>query len=296
MKKGLLTTAILGLAVAAQASTPAPARSFAGLDGPLALVWSEEFDGETLDRDIWNVEVNGSGCGNHELQHYIDSPANVAVRDGNLVITARREQYGEHYFTSGRLNTHGKFSFTYGLVEARVKLPSTGDGLWPAVWFMGDDISDSGWPLCGETDLLEMGHADGIACGTQGKLFNGAVHYGTGNHEQKVGAHTSAYNLQDGNYHSFYLWWTPEHIAMYVDDVATPYLFIETGSSDDPSEAGYYFNKPNFLLLNLAVGGDFPGIHDPAAVTALRSDGAEASMLVDYIRIYLPSNQLITEK
>mgnify|MGYP004514311545 CR=1 FL=1 len=131
------------------------------------LVWKDNFDGSALNRDYWNVEVNGSGCGNNELQYYVDNADNVAVRDGNLVITARRQDYDGHAFTSGRVNTCGKVGFTYGIVEARIKLPKTANGLWPAFWMMGDDIKECGWPACGETDVLEMGHADGIMDGTQ---------------------------------------------------------------------------------------------------------------------------------
>ena len=121
------------------------------------LVWKDNFDGSALNRDYWNVEVNGSGCGNNELQYYVDNADNVAVRDGNLVITARRQDYDGHAFTSGRVNTCGKVGFTYGIVEARIKLPKTANGLWPAFWMMGDDIKECGWPACGETDVLEMG-------------------------------------------------------------------------------------------------------------------------------------------
>lgn len=141
------------------------------------LVWEDNFDGSALNRDYWNVEVNGSGCGNNELQYYVDNADNVAVRDGNLVITARRQDYDGHAFTSGRVNTCGKVGFTYGIVEARIKLPKTANGLWPAFWMMGDDIKECGWPACGETDVLEMGHADGIMDGTQERLFNGALHW-----------------------------------------------------------------------------------------------------------------------
>lgn len=292
---GSIVLCIAASVCAADAVCP-PARSFHGLTSGLEMVWSDEFDGDSLNRDVWNVEVNGSGCGNHELQHYIDSPRNVQVADGNLVITARREQYGNHGFTSGRLNTNGKFAFTYGLVEARVKLPATANGLWPAVWFMGDDLQAIGWPMCGEVDLLEMGHADGIAAGEQEHLFNGAIHFGENTHIQKVGASRTPYSLQDGNYHSFYLWWTPDNIYMYVDDVDEPYLTVATTATTDREHPGFFFHKPLFLLVNLAVGGDFTGIHDPDGISALEAAGASASMYVDYIRIYRPSNQLITER
>ena len=190
------------------------------------LAWSDEFDADTLDRSVWNVEVNGTGCGNEELQYYVDDPANVALRDGNLVITARRCPYGGKEFTSGRLTTNLKYAFQYGIVEARIKLPRTTDSLWPAFWMMGDNINTAGWPLCGEIDILEMGHADGISGQTQDRLFNGALHWGehAGAHQQSVGARTNPYSLQDGEYHKYFLVWTPEAIKMYVDDCGEPYL------------------------------------------------------------------------
>lgn len=252
------------------------------------LVWSDEFDGTTLNRDIWNVEVSGNGGGNNELQYYVDSLANVRVADDCLVITARRGDHLGKPFTSGRVNTLGKYHFTYGLVEARIRLPRTADGLWPAFWLMGADISQIGWPRCGETDVLEMGHADGIAAGTQDRLFNGALHYGTGCHKFYDSHRSNEYSLQDGEFHSFYLLWTPAAISMWVDDQAEPYLSLDITHSDDPDMPGYYFHKPNFLLVNLAVGGDFTGIHDPDGVTA---PDDRNSLMVDYIRVYeYPNN------
>ena len=122
------------------------------------LVWSDEFNGSSLDRDSWNVEINGTGCGNAELQYYLDKPTNVCVRDGNLVITARKEKYQDKNFTSGRINTMNKVCFTYGVVEARIKLPKTANGLWPAFWMMGNDISTVSWPRVGTS------HFDGRPC------------------------------------------------------------------------------------------------------------------------------------
>ena len=101
------------------------------------LVWEDNFDGDTLNRNHWNVEINGSGCGNAELQYYIDDTANVAVRNGNLVLTARVQTYAGKEFTSGRVNTQGKVAFKYGIIEARIKFPRTANGLWPAFWMMG---------------------------------------------------------------------------------------------------------------------------------------------------------------
>ncbi len=292
MKIQLITFIAALAALSTQAADRLPAHL--GAEG-YVLSWHDEFDGDSLDRRAWNVEVNGTGCGNHELQHYIDAPEAVSVADGCLLLTASRRPYGDsHRFTSGRVNTHGKVTFTYGIVEARIKLPSTADGLWPAFWMMGDDISTVGWPACGETDILEMGHADGIAAGSQDRLFNGAMHYGpdSGHHIQQVGAGTSTYSLQDGEFHHFYAVWTPKHIRMYVDNVAEPYLSVDIDATQaaGADSTGAYFHKPNFLLFNLAVGGDFTGIHNPDAITALgNTEGSAASMEIDYVRIYTPA-------
>ena len=253
------------------------------------LVWEDNFDGSALNRDYWNVEVNGSGCGNNELQYYVDNADNVAVRDGNLVITARRQDYDGHAFTSGRVNTCGKVGFTYGIVEARIKLPKTANGLWPAFWMMGDDIKECGWPACGETDVLEMGHADGIMDGTQERLFNGALHWGVSSdmHCQQVAAGKHQSSLQDGELHIYTVVWTPTRIEMFVDNADKPYLSAAIGKNSDKHA---FFNKANFLLFNLAVGGDFPNIHNADNVTAIPAGGAE--MLVDYVRVYQPKKQI----
>jgi 1,3-(1,3;1,4)-beta-D-glucan 3(4)-glucanohydrolase len=280
-----------GMTVAAlfpvQASEPVVSSHLAGY----TLAWSDEFDGDALDRTCWNVEVNGTGCGNNELQYYVDDPRNVHIENGNLVITARRQKYKDHDFTSGRLNTNRKYAFTYGVVEARIKLPKTADGLWPAFWMMGNDINEQGWPYCGETDILEMGHANGIAAQAQERLFNGAFHWGvnSGSHRQKVGDRLNEYSLQDGEYHHYFLVWTPERIDMFVDDIPEPYASMDISKRATPEENGFYFHKPNFLLLNLAVGGNFPGIHDASKITALPT--GEASMWIDYVRVYQKTDE-----
>lgn len=246
------------------------------------LVWEDDFTGTSLNRDWWNVEINGTGCGNNELQYYIDSPDNVSVRDGNLVLTARRTDYDGHSFTSGRINTHDKVTFTYGIVEARIKLPKTADGLWPAFWMMGNNISTEGWPRCGETDILEMGHFDGIHAGTQERLFNGAFHWGQNpaHHRQLVGTRTNTKSLQDGHYHTFMVVWTADGIDMYVDGDKKPYLSV---SRIDIPEFAEHFTAANFILFNLAVGGDYPDIHTADGITAFDHS---AEMLVDWVRVY----------
>ena len=130
------------------------------------LIWSDEFDGDSLNTDNWTPEYGGHGWGNNELQFYTGRKENVDVRDGKLVMTAQKEDYNGSPVTSARLITLGKFEFRYGYVVASIKLPKTANGLWPAFWMMGNDIKSLGWPNCGEIDILEMGHSNGITDGT----------------------------------------------------------------------------------------------------------------------------------
>lgn len=263
------------------------------------LVWQDLFDAESLNDLRWNIEVNGAGGGNNELQYYTDRPENVRIGDdgeGNscLILTARRENYKNRNFTSGRVNTMNFVTFTHGKIEASIKLPTTANGLWPAFWMMGNDYSSVGWPACGETDIMEMGHSDGIRNGTSDRYFNGAAHWGPAwpNHSYAKSS-TKAYSLQDGEFHLFTLIWDENKFRMYVDLDRNPKQvpYYEMGiTCDNPSEpysAGNFFHKENFIIFNLAVGGNFPGIHDAANITALNEEnGQEASMYINYLKIY----------
>jgi len=249
------------------------------------LLWSDEFDGESLDAAFWTPELGRgyNGWGNNELQYYTGRKENVNVRDGRLVITAVKEDYEGAPVTSARLITLGKVEFLYGYVVAAIKLPKTADGLWPAFWMMGTDIRRLGWPNCGETDILEMGHSNGMKAGTQDRFLNGACHWGVPHHQYYAHDITNSYSVQDGEFHTYTCIWDEDFIRMYIDlekypDVE-PYfeMKIEDFGNDE-------FRKENFLLLNLAVGGNFPGIWDIAGVTAL--DGGPAQMEVDYIRVF----------
>lgn len=247
------------------------------------LVWSDEFDGKSLDTDNWTAEIGSGGWGNNELQYYTDRTENVDVRDGKLVITARRENYKGAPVTSARIITLDKVKFMYGYVVASIKLPKTANGLWPAFWMMGNDIRTVPWPNCGETDILEMGHANGIAAGTQEKFLNGACHWGRPDHQYYAHDITNSYSVQDGKFHTFTCIWDEDYIRMYIDietyPDAKPYFEMKIADFGDRE-----FRKENFLLLNLAVGGNFPGIFDISGVTALKDGPAE--MEVDYVRVF----------
>ena len=290
------------------------------------LVWSDEFDGETLNAAYWNVEDNARGGGNAELQYY--APKNVTIErhpitgESCLVLNAQRENYGNRPCTSARLNTQDKVTVEYGKVEARIAFPYTADGLWPAFWMLGnnlatnlgdnDDIDKRAaqlaaegrvvWPKCGEIDICEMGHHSGIEAGTQDRFFNGACHWGesfnNGAYPNFGQFYTADYPVQ-GDFHIYTLEWSEDSIAMYLDTIAEPYFQLSLRGKE-VNEPGHYFNHPFYLVLNLSVGGFFPNMpaaekypevitaDDPSfrQVTALPEDGTPVKMFVDYIRVY----------
>lgn len=290
---------MLAGAAAIPAATCAEPQEGSGETDGYRLVWQDLFDNGILNDLRWNVEQNAAGGGNHELQYYADREENVRVGDdgqgnGCLILTARRENLGGRQFTSGRVNSRDKVAFTHGKVEASIKLPPTADGLWPAFWMMGNDYGEVGWPKSGETDILEMGHSDGIRNGTQDRYFNGAMHWGQG---WPAGSYarstTKNYSLQDGEFHLFTAVWDENEMRMYVDldrqPLQTPYFRMGI-THDDPGNEwspGNYFHKLNFIIFNMAVGGDFTGIHEGGNITALNdANGHEASMYVNYVKVY----------
>ena len=294
------------------------------------LVWSDEFEAEKLNSAYWNVENNARGGGNAELQYY--APKNVTIEkhpvsgENCLVLNAIREDYGNRPCTSARLNTQDKVTVEYGKVEARIAFPHTADGLWPAFWMLGnnlahdlgnnddvdtraDHLAEQGlvvWPKCGEIDICEMGHVNGIKAGTQDRYFNGACHWGesfnNGAYPNYGQFCTADYPVQ-GDFHLFTLIWSEDSIAMYLDQdrypAAEPYFQLSLRGKE-VNQPGHYFNHPFYLVLNLSVGGFFPDM--PAAekypelitaedesfrkVTALPEDGTPVKMYVDYVRVF----------
>ena len=247
------------------------------------LIWSDEFDGESLDMDNWTPEIGGHGWGNNELQFYTGRKENVQVRDGSLIMRAVKEDYEGSPVTSARLVTLGKFEFKYGYVVASIKLPKTAEGLWPAFWMMGNDIRKIGWPNCGEIDILEMGHSNGINNGTSEQFLNGACHWGVPHHQYYAHEITNPYSVQDGEFHTFTCIWDEEYVRNYIDleknPSVEPYFEMKIEDFGDNE-----FRKDNFILLNLAVGGNFPGIWDINQITALNDGPAE--MEIDYVRVF----------
>lgn len=232
------------------------------------LVWSDEFNGSSLDKSNWKAEIGtgSGGWGNNELQYYTDRPENVQVTGGNLVITARKEAYGGMNYTSARIKTQGLRSFTYGKIEARIKLPS-GQGLWPAFWMLGTNIDSVGWPKSGETDIMERVNNNPYVNGTVHWDANGQADYG-----QVSG------NLDFSQYHVYSVEWDSKYIKWFVDGQQYNAFYIENGTGNTEE-----FQRPFFLLLNLAVGGNWPGSPN-------NSTQFPAQMLVDYVRVYQSSD------
>ena len=252
------------------------------------LVWSDEFNGSSLNANAWNIETGGGGWGNGELQNYTAN--NISVSNGCLVITSRKER--DNTFTSGRLTSHGKAAFKYGKVEARIKMPHTANGLWPAYWMMGNDISTNTWPSCGEIDIVESGNTEGINNGTQDRFFDGATHWGTSwqNHPCYAKGVTNPYSIQDDQFHTFTAIWTDTNISLYLDldkyPNENPYYSMNITDYSNANACGNFFHKQFFILFNLAVGGNLTSIYNANGITALPYAGSEKKMYVDYVRVY----------
>jgi len=226
------------------------------------LVWSDEFNGSSVDTTKWVFENRNVGVNNEE-EYYL--PTNVSVANGNLVLTAKKETYGGQPYTSGKITTFNKFTQLYGRIEARIKLP-LGQGTWPAFWMLGNNINTVNWPTCGEIDIMEHINSDNIIYGTMHWNNNGHVSYG----------HTTT--TTTGDYHIYAVEWDTSSIRWYVDST-----LYQTGTIADNVNATDAFHLPFFIILNLAMGGDFPG---PTVDEALLPE----SMYVDYVRVYKQTN------
>jgi beta-glucanase (GH16 family) len=240
--------------------------------------WSDEFNGDAIDFNTWTYDYGGGGFGNGQFEYDTARHENSYITNGNLVIEARRENYLGNQFTSARMRTQGRFAFKYGDLEARIKLPNTADGLWPAFWMMGNNFPGILWPNCGELDIVEMGSAAGIAQGLQQELINCAVHYSnaTNGYSNYVSWDTAPVDLTL-DYHRYKVSWTPTTISYYLDDV-------QYGSFDITADYLSEFHQPMFPILNIAIGGynpSYTGVYSPAGVTATMP----ARMYVDWIRV-----------
>jgi len=235
------------------------------------LIWSDEFDGAdgtAPDPEKWVLETgNNGGWGNSELQYYTDSLDNAAIRDGNLVIRALKEEKDGFAYTSARLKTQGKFEFLYGRVEMRAKL-AQGKGLWPAFWMLGADIGTNPWPDCGEIDIMEhLGREPGIIHGT----LHGPEYYGGNGISRSVASEADLY----GAYHTYAVEWDEAGIRWFFDGEQ----YHRVVRDKLPTTYTWAFDKPEFLLVNLAVGGNWP--KNPDDTTQFPQE-----YVIDYIRVY----------
>jgi beta-glucanase (GH16 family) len=240
------------------------------------LVWSDEFNGPngpSPDPTKWTFDTGGNGWGNNELEYYTARPQNAELQNGNLVITALQETYTgpdgvTRNYTSARLKTAGLFSQAYGRFEARIRIPY-GKGLWPAFWMLGNDIGTNGWPACGEIDIMEN-------IGSEPSTVHGSMH---GPGYSGANALTASFTLSSGHFsddfHVFAIEWESNVVRFYVDNT----LYETRTPSDLPSGARWVFDHPFFILLNVAVGGNWPGSPDQTTVFP-------QTMLVDYVRVY----------
>ena len=233
------------------------------------LVMQDEFnvDGQP-NANLWsyNIGRGQNGWGNNELQFYTDRTKNVTVKDGNLVITADKESFNGAQYTSARLLTKGKFDQAYGRFEARMQLP-WGQGIWPAFWMLGADIDTNPWPGCGEIDIMEIR-------GQNPTVLLGTVHgpgYSGGQSISK--SYTLKNDRFDTGFHVFGVEWAPDYVNFYVDNV----LYNQITPADVPGT--WVFNKPFFIIMNIAVGGNFVGSPNDETVFPQK-------MLVDYMRVY----------
>jgi len=255
------------------------------------LVWSDEFSNSTSanaqpDPSIWTYDTGNSGFGNSELEYYCawgsttgpcstSSPSEYVGTDGYLHIVAQQPSSG--VYTSARLKSQGLFSFQYGRLEVRAQVPEY-QGYWPAAWLLGNNIATANWPACGEQDVMERVNAatspDWNAGSIHGTGFTGGT--GLGTNYNFTGGQTAG-----GQFHTYGMIWSPSSVAYYIDDPNHPYATYTPANLVGLNGAIWPFDngQSNFILLNLAIGGSWPGPPDNTTVFP-------QEMLVDYVRIY----------
>ena len=230
------------------------------------LVWSDEFDGSTVNASNWTFEIGTGtwGWGNNELQYYQED--NTSIIDGNLVIEARRQTLESSNYTSSRLITRDKKSFRYGRVDIRAVMPE-GQGIWPALWMLGSNHQQVGWPTCGEIDIMEMiGGGDG-----RDNVLRGTAHWNQGGTVSYGQGYTHESNLSE-EYHVYSIIWDEENIRWYFDDINFNTMDIT------PAELSAFHNN-FYFIMNVAVGGEWPGSPDNTTFFP-------QWMIVDYIRVF----------
>ncbi|HET6175712.1 MAG TPA: glycoside hydrolase family 16 protein [Candidatus Sulfotelmatobacter sp.] len=278
---------LLGIILCACLPGIAQANGAKAASSEWTLVWSDEFNGpngSAVDSSKWASETGGGGWGNDELEYYTTRPQNAYLQDGNLVIKVLQEKYTgsdgvTRNYTSARLKTQGKFTQANGRFEARIKIPR-GQGIWPAFWMLGDDIDKGGWPTSGEIDIMEN-------IGKEPALVHGTIHGPGYSGANGIGASYVLPSKQPfaDDFHVYAVEWEPSAIRFYVDKD----LYTTRVPSDLPQNAKWVYDHPFFLLLNVAVGGGWPG--SPDATTVFPQ-----TMLVDYVRVFRRSSAPATGK
>jgi len=275
MRNILVTVAMCAMAVMAQTQT-------------YQLVWSDEFNGNSLDLSKWQYEVNCDGGGNNELQCYTNSANNVAVRNGSLVITALQQNINGKQYSSGRINTRASAAWKYGRVDFSAKTPN-GIYLWPAIWMMPRDSVYGGWAASGEIDILENR-------GTQ-NTQESTLHFGgawPNNIYQGSGPQTMSFDMT-ASYHVYSAIWTPSSIQFLIDgqvySTQTLQRSFWSGLGNNPyTSNGQPFDQYFYLIINLAVGGGFFGGDANSLTTAQAQRWASNTLMVDYVRVYQLQN------
>ena len=268
------------------ALVPATSPSAAGQQ-PWILIWSDEFNapnGSAPDPTKWTYDIGGGGWGNNELETYTGRAQNARLQDGMLIIQALKETFAgpdgiTRSYTSARLKTQGLFQQAYGRFEARIKIPY-GQGLWPAFWMLGDNIGKVGWPNCGEIDIMEN-------IGREPSIIHGTIHgpgYSGGSGISASYTLSADQRFAD-DFHLFAVEWEPNVIRFYVDTN----LYKTTTVADLPSGTTWVFDHPFFLVLNVAVGGNWPGSPDSSTVFP-------QTMQVDYVRVYQHGSSLKNDR
>jgi beta-glucanase (GH16 family) len=233
----------------------------------MQLVWSDEFDGNSINSANWSYDIGANGWGNQELQNYTSSPDNSYLQDGKLIIKA--VQSGPNNYSSSRLKSINLQEYQYGRIDVRAVLP-VGQGIWPAIWMLGANFDEIGWPDCGEIDIMEL-------VGHQPNRVYGTAHWGADPSQHQYQSGTIALpsgQTFDEEFHVFSIEWQEDEIRWLMDD--------EVYHTVNPSTVGsqpYPFNQPFFFILNVAVGGVWPGYPDETTLFPVY-------MAVDYVRVY----------
>jgi len=261
------------LSVQVGTDTCVPSNPVDGYKTPLCyndmnLVWQDEFNGSVLNSVNWTHEL-GPACCNNELQYHREE--NTSVAGGYLTIEARKEDFGGRNYTSSRFVTKNKQTVKYGRIDIRAKLPR-GQGLWPALWMLGSNIDQVGWPACGEIDIMEM--VGGDATGRD-NTSHGTIHWDDNGHSSYGDHYTLSSGIFNDKFHVFTIIWDSSSITWYVDDVQ----FV---TADITPAALSEFHQNFFFIFNVAVGGNWPG--SPDATTVFPQQ-----MVVDYVRVFQPN-------